>query len=239
MAANHLRRASERIVEARSRFMRIFRCDISDQNIGARRNGFDRTGSQDPGGGVALKLRPGSYLVLGMVRAGVRTGYAIKRAVDNSTRFFWTASLAQVYPELAALADHGYLESSDEPHGSRPRKVYSLTEKGAAALDSWLSAPRTPGFEFRDEGMLRLFFADALSRDDAIALVRRLRAGAEELDESFREEILPQAEGAHEMGLRFPHVLARWGADYYRWRAEWLARLESELEADQRFSGGA
>jgi DNA-binding PadR family transcriptional regulator len=50
-----------------------------------------------------MRLKPGSYLILGMLDSGVSTGYAIKRAVDRSTRFFWAASLAQVYHELAAL----------------------------------------------------------------------------------------------------------------------------------------
>lgn len=92
---------------------------------------------------------------------GVRTGYAIKRTVDLSTRFFWAASLAQVYPELAALEDDGYVRSTDEPHGQRPRKTYRLTEKGQQALGEWLRSERVPDFEFRDEGLLRVFFADA------------------------------------------------------------------------------
>lgn len=181
-----------------------------------------------------MKLKPSAYLILGMLRGGVETGYSIKRAVDRSTRFFWAASLAQVYPELANLAEHGFIESSDDPHGARPRKVYRLTAKGSRALDAWLQSARTPGFEFRDEGMLRLFFADGLNREDALALVRRLRATAEELDESFREEILPLAESAPDLGRRYPLIVARWGADYLAWRARWLADLESELSDPPR-----
>ena len=109
-----------------------------------------------------MRLKPGSYLILGMLDSGVTTGYAIKRAVDRSTRFFWAASLAQVYPELAALERDGYVVGSDEPHGERPRRTYRLTDKGRAALDEWLSSERVPDFEQRDEGLLRVFFADAL-----------------------------------------------------------------------------
>jgi PadR family transcriptional regulator, phenolic acid-responsive transcriptional regulator len=70
-----------------------------------------------------MRLKPSSYLILGMLNQGKKTGYAIKRAVDRSTRFFWAASLAQVYPELAALEQDGYVISADEPHGARPRKT--------------------------------------------------------------------------------------------------------------------
>ena len=63
-----------------------------------------------------MRLKPSAYLMLGMLRAGVGTGYAIKRAVDQSTRFFWSTSFAQVYPELAHLeADthlHIHLENN-------------------------------------------------------------------------------------------------------------------------------
>jgi DNA-binding PadR family transcriptional regulator len=37
-----------------------------------------------------MRLKPSAYLMLGMLRGGVGTGYAIKRAVDQSTRFFWS-----------------------------------------------------------------------------------------------------------------------------------------------------
>src|SRR5947199_5372765 len=49
----------------------------------------------------AMPVRSSTYLVLGMLRLGASSGYAIKRAADVSTRFFWATSFAQVYPELA------------------------------------------------------------------------------------------------------------------------------------------
>jgi len=133
-----------------------------------------------------MRLRPGSYLILGMLDRGIRTGYAIKRTVDRSTRFFWAASLAQVYPELAALEADGYVTGTDEPHGNRPRRTYALTEKGRTALGDWLRSERVPDFEQRDEGLLQLFFADALPEAEALALVRRMRARAEQVARTSR-----------------------------------------------------
>jgi DNA-binding PadR family transcriptional regulator len=176
-----------------------------------------------------MRLKPSAYLILGMLKGGVQTGYAIKQAVDRSTRFFWAASLAQVYPELARLEVDGYITGSDEATGARPRRTYLLTEKGESALQEWLRGPRSTGFEFRDEGLLRLFFADLMPPDEAIELVRRLRRDAEERDRRFREEILPLSEPLEEQGYRFPAITGRLGADYYRFRAEWFARLEKRL----------
>ncbi len=175
------------------------------------------------------RLKPGSYLLLGMLDRGLGTGYAIKRAVDRSTRFFWAASFAQVYPELAALEAEGYLVSSDESHGKRPRKAYRLTASGRQALEEWLTSEDAGDFEQRDEGLLRLFFADAVQPTAALAMVRRLRMRAEEADHRFRAEILPLAESADG---RFPSIVAREGADYFAWRAAWFRDLEAELLAD-------
>ena len=180
-----------------------------------------------------MRLKPSSYLILGMLNRGLETGYAIKRTVDLSTRFFWAASLAQVYPELAALEEGGYVVSADEPHGGRPRKTYRLTEKGQAALSDWLRSERVPDFEQRDEGLLRLFFADAIEPEEALALVKRLRIRAEEIDRAFHAEIYPLAQRTPS---RFPLVAAREGADYFAWRATWFRELETELadELDAR-----
>jgi DNA-binding PadR family transcriptional regulator len=179
-----------------------------------------------------VRLKPSAYLILGMLRAGVGTGYAIKRTVDRSTRFFWATSFAQVYPELARLEAGEYISGTDDPQGARPRRRYRVTDKGEQALTDWLRSRRAPAFEFRDEGLLRLFFADVLPAGEAIALVGRLREHAEEVDRAFREEILPLAETAPE-ALRFTQIAARLGADYYTWRAAWFARLEHDLGKGQ------
>lgn len=214
------------------------RLDILMRYIEAEHRGTDNrfppTRRSRPIGAVALRLKPSAYLMLGMVRAGVGTGYAIKRAVDQTTRFFWATSFAQIYPELARLEQEGYLVGHDDPQGNRPRRTYDLTDKGRGALDDWLQTPRVPGFEFRDEGLLRLFFADALPEGDAIALVERLREQAERANHDFRANILPIAEGAPEHGFHFPLIAARLGADYYGWRARWLADLQAELETAGR-----
>ena len=173
-----------------------------------------------------MRLKPGSYLILGMLHRGIATGYAIKRAVDRSTRFFWAASLAQVYPELAALEKDGYVTSADEPHGERPRKTYRMTGKGRAALGDWLRSARVPDFEQRDEGLLRLFFADAMPLEDALELIKRLRTRAEQIERDFRTEILPLAQRA---SGRFALIVAREGADYFTWRAAWFRQIEAEI----------
>jgi DNA-binding PadR family transcriptional regulator len=181
----------------------------------------------------SMKLRPPSYLILGMVRLGAKSGYAIKKATDVSTRAFWPTSLAQVYPELARLERAGLLERRDDPQGGRARSAYEITEEGEAAVLAWLRSSRETPLQFRDEGVLRLFFADALTVDEQLVLVRGLRARAGKAEAQMRSEIVPLAEALERGGTRYPAVVARLGADAYGYADEWLTRLEAQLEAEQ------
>lgn len=167
--------------------------------------------------------------MLGMLRLGARSGYAIKKTADLSTKYFWPTSLAQVYPELARLEDAGLVSRSDDPHGARTRSAYKLTGAGETALLTWLRSPRQVPVQVRDEGLLRLFFADALPAEDQIAVVRRVRESDHAAASWIRTEIAPLADAARHTGTRFPALVAELSADIYTYSAERLARLEAEL----------
>jgi DNA-binding PadR family transcriptional regulator len=178
---------------------------------------------------LAVKLRPASYLILGMIGLGARSGYAIKQAADVSTRFFWPTSLAQVYPELGRLEAAGLLTRSDDHDGGRERFAYELTDEGEEVLRRWMRSPREAEAQFRDEGILRLFFADGLAEEDQLTLVRRLRERAREGSAYTMEEIAPLAEALEPAGRRFPALVARLRADTYSYVEQWLAQVEAEL----------
>ncbi len=178
-----------------------------------------------------MKLRALSHLMLGMLRLGATSGYAIKKATDLSTRFFWPTSLAQVYPELAKLEQSGLVSRRDDPHGGRSRSAYSLTPDGEEALLAWLRSEREAPTQVRDEGILRLFFADALPSEEQLALIRRLVQRGRATERHMREEIVPMATEFEQGDLHYPAIVARFGADTYAFAAEWLARLEEEIAA--------
>ena len=174
-------------------------------------------------------------MILGLVRGGVTSGYALKRFVEQQRMdAFWATTFAQIYPELAKLEEGGYLSHREDPHGGRQRRAYALTDRGERALMAWLRRERIPKRELRDEGLLRLAFADHLPREDAIELVRRLRARSEEAEREFREELIPRGEALRSLGLRFPIEVGRMGAEYYAWSIRHLAQLEAELLAEQQ-----
>lgn len=86
----------------------------------------------------------------------------------------------------------------------------------------------------RDEGLLRLFFADALAPEEQLTLIRRLRESDEAAADWMREEIITLADAAEQAGTSFPAIVARLSADIYTYAANWLTELERELEAQPR-----
>lgn len=182
-----------------------------------------------------VALKTSSFLILALVRGGLSSGYTIKKFIqEQRMEVFWATTFAQIYPELADLEEGGYLSSRDDPHGARQRRAYELTPEGEQALMSWLREPSIPPMELRDEGLLRLAFADHLPREEAIELVRRLRARAEDALSEFRETILPIGEALRPAGLRFPIEIGRMGAGYYEWSIAHLTELEASLRAEQQ-----
>src|SRR6266513_1707228 len=135
-----------------------------------------------------MELSPTARVLLGMIRKGRRTGYEIKQLVDVSTRFFWAASYGQIYPELRRLEEMGLIEGNDVPSGARRRRAYSLTPAG----EDWLASDSELVYEVRDEGLLRVFFADAMTTAEAVDHLRRMRRRHEEVVARL-EEIEPAA----------------------------------------------
>jgi PadR family transcriptional regulator AphA len=170
------------------------------------------------------QLSATAYVILGFVRNEPRSGYEIKAVVDNSTRFFWAASYGQIYPELKRLSGAGLITGSDSPTGGRKRTVYEITSDGAEELRAWLrQEPET--FEMRDEGLLKLFFADALPREEALEILRSMRAKRLEVNQQLRE--LKQMKG--EIDDPFPMIVLQGGLEFTEWFGDWCERMEARL----------
>lgn len=173
-----------------------------------------------------MELSPTAYVILGMVRSEPRSGYEIKALVDNSTRFFWAASYGQIYPELKRLSEAGLIVGADSPTGGRRRTVYEITADGEEELRAWLRQPPHT-FEMREEGLLKLFFADALEREEAVEIVRAMRAQRLGINAQLRgiRELKGDIEDP------FPMIVLDLGIEFTQWFADWCERMEEEILA--------
>ncbi len=184
---------------------------------------------------TADELSPTATVILGFLSQGEMSGYEIKAEVDVSTRFFWAASYGQIYPELKRLSEAGLIAGSDQPQGGRKRTVYRLTDSGLAALRDWLRRPPEM-LELRHEGMLKVFFADALPAGERASTLRAMvaqhREHAAQLE--LTKESL-EAEGERDESSWCDLVL-RFGLDFNEWVIDWCER---EIAAAEEESGNA
>jgi DNA-binding PadR family transcriptional regulator len=164
-------------------------------------------------------LTPTAYVILGMLGLGARTGYDIKGAVDGSTRFFWNASYGQIYPELRRLEKAGLVTGKLAPTGGRKRKEYELTEQGRAALVAWAAGPADMPV-LRDESLLKLFFGDALTREQALQQIHARRKGHEQFVAFLR-----QITG----GTEYTRLVLEYGIEYAEFNIDWCKRQERRL----------
>jgi DNA-binding PadR family transcriptional regulator len=176
-------------------------------------------------------LTPTARVILGMLKLGVRTGYDVKKAIDTSTRFFWTASYGQIYPELKRLREAGLVRAKEEPRGRVKRTVYSLTPKGERALNEWLKDSTDDHFVVRDEGLLRLFFGDVLSHEEVVANLRMQVMLFEMTLAQLQLIEVDARDGFVDEGQRHPYLALRYGIDFVTWARDWFADLERRLEA--------
>jgi DNA-binding PadR family transcriptional regulator len=179
-----------------------------------------------------------TYVILGTLRQRPRSGYDVKRFVDQSTRFFWAASYGQIYPELKRLERDGLITGSDLAQGARQRTVFTLTAAGKRAAREWIAKPPEV-LETRDEGLLELFFAGSIEPDRAAEIARERaaisRAKAAELraiwDEVDRSGKPGGAEAEPDLGsmtvLRYGIEMSEWAAEFFEHAADDLERVRS------------
>lgn len=104
------------------------------------------------------RLTNTSYVVLGLIEVcEPATPYDLKRFAEISVFNFWTVPHTQLYSESARLASAGLLDEEREETGRR-RRIYRLTKQGREALERWRSESSFEPLEFRDPGLIKVFF---------------------------------------------------------------------------------
>jgi DNA-binding PadR family transcriptional regulator len=175
------------------------------------------------------------YALLGFLNLGPMTGYDLKKQLDRSTQNFWFAGLNQIYPTLKTLEDEGWIASALEPQDGRPdRVVYRMTDTGRRELLDWLAEPLGNLPRGRNPGLLKLFFAGYLERDQAIGQMRaQLRLHREKLTqyEETRAMIAEVATKTHlEREAAFWELVRDLGERNERMFVEWLQEAIETVE---------
>src|SRR3982751_6868233 len=100
-------------------------------------------------------INPTAAALLGLLHDGPMTGGQLMNAAQKKLGSYWSMTRSQVYRELPALAEAGYVKLGKP--GARSSQPYAITPPGKRAFTRWLA--ETPGREaLRNPTALRVAF---------------------------------------------------------------------------------
>lgn len=180
---------------------------------------------------VPSRVNATEFAILGLLAEEPRSGYDIKKEVEERLAHFWSQSYGHIYPMLRRLESGGLVTMSLERQAGRPdRKVYSITDEGRRALEEWFTEPPAPPLP-RNELLLRIFLGrHAPPRH----LVRDVRNYREAVDRALAELRAIEERVVSEPDTNPDRVYwmltLRYGIDVFQAISAWAGEAEAALE---------
>lgn len=162
------------------------------------------------------------HALLGLLEAGPRHGYELKRAYDERFGHDRPLHYGQVYATLARLLRNGLVtETGVEPGGGPERKSYAITDAGVTDVEQWLATPEKPEVYLQNTLYTKIVLALLSGRDAASVLDTQRSAHLEVMRELTRRK----SGGDLADALICDHALFHLEADL-RWLELTAARLD-------------
>lgn len=179
---------------------------------------------------MAERLNATAGALLGLLRAGPRSGYDLVGEADRVIGGFWTITRSQVYRELADLAKRGLIERGET--GPRDRQPFQITPGGRAAFRRWVNTAPEPE-NLRIPLLLSLTFADEIEADQLRETLADHRAVHTQRLEAYRELDLDLARAGIPPEQR---ITLAYGIAYETAVLGWFDQLPEQLAARDRAS---
>jgi PadR family transcriptional regulator AphA len=173
------------------------------------------------------------HTILGYLSHTPLSGYDLKKLFANSDMLYWSGNNNQIYTSLVQLHQEGLV--TKEIHYQEenpPRKVYSITEQGLAALRTWLtSPPELP--QRRHPFLIQLLWADQLEPAELDTLLAQyeeeLRVKVLMVREQERRNTAEPTQTPRQALLR-QLIGENWLA-HYQQELKWAQALRQQLSA--------
>jgi PadR family transcriptional regulator, regulatory protein AphA len=186
------------------------------------------------------RANPTEFAILGLLAEMPRSGYDIKKEVEERLNHFWSESYGHIYPMLRRLHERDLVAKEVERQEGRPdRNVYYITRDGRQALEDWFAEPPAP-LRPRNELLLRIFLGRHASPEHLIRDVRAFRDGVEaglSRLRAVRERI--EAEAASHPDRIYWDLVLDYGLTAFEGLAEWGRAAEARLGTLARDDGPA
>jgi DNA-binding PadR family transcriptional regulator len=155
------------------------------------------------------------------------TAYAVRQAFEQSPTAHWSGSAGAIYPLVRRLEQRRLLRSAARRGDKRATRLYRLTRRGLAELQTWLRPPLpdAPGLMNVDPLRVRVRFWRALSARDR-------QAAIEEAQAKLRRQLARLAartRGLRAAGDEFGYLVGRGAALSIRAQLAWLREVRDRL----------
>lgn len=128
------------------------------------------------------------FALLGFLTTEPASGYRLAQEFSDSMGWFWQASHSQIHPELKRLEGEGLIRGERAGDDGRGTRIYLITERGRAELDTWL-AEDTEYPPLRDVERIKLVFLDQHPPDAIRRHLEAHRAHHQALLETYCEQL--------------------------------------------------
>jgi DNA-binding PadR family transcriptional regulator len=153
--------------------------------------------------------------LLGLLHEGPMTGGQLMAAAQRRLGAYWSMTRSQVYRELPALAEAGYVKLGKP--GARSSQPYSITPAGKRAFVRWLS--EAPGREaIRNPVALRMAFGSHQSASQ----LQQVYSQATDQHNAALNEAREQVKEAKKNGDEFFAASLEFAVAYHRAALAWL-----------------
>jgi DNA-binding PadR family transcriptional regulator len=168
-----------------------------------------------------------AYALLGLLSFGRElTGYDLKKWADHSlSMFFWSPAMSQIYAELPRLEGHGYVASSDAPHGdARTKRLYRITPAGTDELQRWLRESPVDVPMLKHPTLLRVWLGHLLDGEQLRTIVTEHLHRTDEQLAGVRRDL--DAEGSN---LGYSKAILHWAERHFANERDNAQQLLAEL----------
>ena len=176
------------------------------------------------------------HIILGMLRKKPKSGYDLKKELNNVIHYFWEADISRIYRSLGDMQKKGWVEFTTVIQEDSPnKKVYSLTREGRRELQEWLAEPGKPT-SLHNPFLAQLHFSDAIPVEAQLQVMEaRLATLKEEVKElerraDYNKMPVPLPRDALQTGVTRAMFSLEYGIRKYRFEIEWTENIIEVLK---------
>lgn len=168
-------------------------------------------------------------VILGLLSHEELTGYEIKKRMDTTLKYFWSASYGSIYPALSDLVNRGLATKRENTENKRNKLIYTITDEGREYLKEWLALPVEKD-ELRYETLLKLFFGNEQGAEQALLHIKKFKEKIEkELPYLFGAEKVLKDCLNDDTTHKYYLLTVEFGIKTYRTYLEWCEEAKEFL----------